>query len=309
MNSSTSSSNREWRVVLFLVVCLLTAEGLIRLIEPKLSRDLAQIRNLPNVAQAMREHRGDKVLVVGNSLTRQAMDADVLADGLKSSGRESPGVFFFVADGTSIANWDYGLARYFLHPGALPDEVFIGAGPLHLRDTTGDASRLSAYYVDSADLKRAWTQDVVSWEEKGEFVLSRLSVVHASRRRIKPHVFGRLVPHYFEIEQWINTQNTAAQMRTGKVAVANETHHHLAHLLQACRESNIKVTLFSIPLPQPYETSPAALEVIKAGGAGWLPLSDIKGLAPENFPDGYHLNADGARVFTREFVKALSPVP
>lgn len=296
-------------MVLFLVLTLLSVEGVIRLIEPRLSRDLAQIRNLPKVADALRQHQGTKVLVMGNSLTRQSVDAPLLTEGLRATGRTNPGVFFFVSDGTSIPNWDYGLARYFLNSGAIPDELFIGTGPLHLRDSYGDASRLAAYYVDTADLKRAWTEDLPSWDDKCEFVMSRLSVLHASRYRIKPHVFGRLVPHYFDVEQWINSQRDAAQQRMGKAPAPQEKLRHLTHLLASCRQAGVKVTLFSIPLPQRYQTSSTSLDTIRQGGARWLSLSDIPGLVPANFPDGYHLNPDGAKVFTREFVKALPPAP
>ena len=295
--------------MLFLAVSFLTVEGIIRLIEPKLSRDLAQIRNTPQVAEELRNHQGTKVLVLGNSLTRQSMDAALLTEGLKSSGRSNPGVFFLVPDGTNMPNWDYGLDRYFLHPGAIPDEVIVGTGPLHLRDSFGDASRLAAYYVDNADLKRAWSEDLPSWEEKCEFVMSRLSVFHASRHRIKPHVFGRLIPHYFDIEQWINTQRDTAQQRLGKGPVAHETFRHLTHLLEACRQAGVKVRLVSIPLPEPYQTSQASLDVIEAGGATWLPLSDIPGLTPGNFPDGYHLDPEGAKVFTSHLVEALRTAP
>ncbi len=296
-------------MVFFLAVSLLTAEGIIRLIEPKLSRDLAQIRNLPNVAAALRQHQGKTILVMGNSLTRQAVDTAMLTEGLKAKGVSNPGLFLFTPDGTNIANWDYGLGRYFLHQNALPDEVMMGTGPLHLRDSFGDASRLAAYYVDGVDLKRAWQEDLPEWEEKCEFLLSRLSVVHASRHRIKPHVFGRLIPHYFDIEQWINTQRDAARQRTGKAPVGHESHRHLATLLEACRQKGVKVRLFSIPLPEPYQTSAATLKAIQSGGAQWLSLSDIPGLSPAHFPDGYHLNADGAKIFTQRLVEALKASP
>ena len=305
MNSSTSSSNHEWRVVLFVAVSLLAVEGVIRMIEPYLSRDLAHIRQFPVLAEEMRAHEGKKILVMGNSLTRAAVDEGMLTEGLRAGGHENPRVFQCVADATNMANWDYGLGRYFLHVGALPDELLIGTGPLHLADNRGDASRLAAYYVDAKDVKRAWTEDLGTWEEKCEFVLSRISVLHASRYRIKPHVFGKLIPHYFDMEQWINTQREAEQMRMGKLVVAGATYRHLSHLLQVCREAGVRVRVIGIPVPRAYEMSPEAISTIKEGGGEWLSLSDLAGISERNFPDGYHLDEDGAKVFTRELLEAM----
>lgn len=291
------------------MVSLLSVEGVIRLVEPHLSRDLAQLRNLPKVAEQLRQHQGAKVLVMGNSLTRQAIDTPMLTAGLKASGRPNPGVFFFVPDGTNMRNWDYGLARYFLYPGALPDELFIGTGLLHLHDTFGDASRLAGYYVDNADLARVWREDLLSWEEKCEFAMSRLSRVHASRRRIKPHVFGRLIPHYFDVEQWINTQRLGGDGDVGSTSLQKPSLRHLAHLLEACRQRGIRVTFFSIPLPEHYEIAPATIAAVKAGGGIWLPLADMPGLSAADFPDGYHLNTRGAGQFTARLVESLPTWP
>ncbi len=309
MNSSTSSSSQEWRVVLFVAACLLALEGGIRLIESRLSRDLAQIRHLPELAEEMRQYPGKKILVMGNSLTRAAVDEDMLVKGLTVPGSVDLQVFQFVADATNMANWDYGLGRYFLHVGAVPDELLIGTGPLHLRDSKDDASRLAAYYVDHQDLQRAWKEDLTSWDERCEFILSRISVLHASRYRIKPHVFGQLIPHYFDVEQWINTQRDVEQQRLGKVPVLSETHRHLAHLLQACRRAGVKVRVFGIPLPNSYEMSSAAISTITEGGGIWIPLSNVEGITSESFSDGYHLDSDGATVFTRQLLKVLMKDP
>lgn len=306
MNSSTSSSNnQEWRVVLFVAASLLAVEAVIRVIEPYLSRDLAHIRQFPALAEELRSHDGQKILVVGNSLTRAAVDDTMLAEGLRAKGRQNPRVFQMVADATNMANWDFGVERYFLHVGALPDELLIGTGPLHLADSSGDASRLAAYYVDDQDVKRAWTGDLRTWEEKCEFVLSRISMLHASRYRIKPHVFGKLIPHYFEMEQWINTQRENEQMRQGKLVLEDSTYRHLAHLLRACREAGVKVRVFGIPVPRAYEMSRTAISTIIEGGAEWLPLYELDGISEENFPDGYHLDMEGAKIFTRRLLNAL----
>jgi len=292
-------------VVFFLAIFLLLVELGIRQIEPRLSRDLAHIRHLPEVAASLRNHQGTKVLVMGNSLTRKAIEPTMLATGLESHGRASPKLFFFTPDGTSIINWDYGLRRYFLHADAKPDEIYIGTGPLHLHDHRDEASRLAAYYVDRTDLPRVWHEDLPGWEQRCEFILSRLSVLHASRARIKPHVFGTLIPHYFDVEQAINNQRAVAMQRTGQLKDSTPTYDHLATLLATCREAGIRVTLFSIPLPGSYQDPMEAVKLIRSNQARWLSLAPTPGFTASHFPDGYHLNDEGARLFTTALLNAL----
>jgi hypothetical protein len=282
---------------------LLAAELIIRPLEPHLSRDLAQIRAMPKVADQLRAHSGRKVLVVGNSLSRCAIDIALLTSGLKAAGRSDPAVFVFTPDGTSIVNWDYGVRRYFLNAGAKPDEIILGVGRSHLHDSGDDASRLAAYYVDGRDVSRAWAQDLPTWEQRCEFMLSRASVLHASRYRIKPHVFGTLVPDYFDVTQWMNSQSLAHQGKP--MAAPKLTYHHLEALLAACKDAGIQVTVVSMPLPEPYVLPDDEIAAIKTSGARWLPLQDIGGLQHSNFPDGYHLNEAGACVLTQALVDAL----
>ncbi len=294
-------------MVLLLLAAVLGAELFMRLVETRLSRDLANIRNLPAVAEAMSRHQGETILIAGNSLTRRAVDEKLLAEGLAASGWRNPGVFFFTPDATNMINWDYGLRLYFFNHGHRPGQIILGAGPLHVWDSQGDASRLAAYYVDASDMRRAWQEDLHGWEQRCEFLLSRISVLHASRARIKPHVFGALIPHYFDIEQWVNTQRDVARQRLGKLDASQRTHRHLTALLDECRRQQTRLTIMAVPLPEPYQMQTSIVTAIQSGGGRWLDLSSNEGLAPANFPDGYHLDDAGAKVFTRRLVEALVP--
>ncbi len=289
-----------------LVLGLLAAEMAMRVLQPRLSRDVSELLRMPQTAEALRAHTGHKVLLLGNSLTRRSIDVELLTEGLRAQGRVEPKVFLLVPDGTSMTNWDYGLRRYFLHTGAVPDELFLGIGRLHLGDVGGDASRLARFYVDDKDLARAWREDLPSWEEKCEFLLSRASVLHSSRKRVKPHVFERLIPHYWYVERWINNQLAPAQARSGGGAVAGQTYRHLTSVLDSCKDAKVQSHVIAIPLPEPYEVADEAVRLIKDKGAQWLPLSVTPGLTPANFPDGYHLDPEGARIFTRRLLEALA---
>ena len=292
----------EGRVVLFLALCILLAEGGMRLIEKRLSKDIEHIRSMPGVARQMREHKGENILFVGNSLTRCSIAPDIIREKRVADGAHDPAVFFFNPDATNIVNWDYGVRRWFLNAGAVPDEVFIGTGPPHLADNIGgDATRLGAFYVSADQIPRAMRDDMQSWEQKCEFMLARFSILFASRLRVKPHVLGTLIPDYFDMEQWVNNQRNPGAR---EVVAPSATFHHLDALLQVLRQSGITAHVFTIPQPKPYDLPPEALRVISAQGARLHHLANIPGISSAHFKDGYHLDAAGAAIFSRALAES-----
>lgn len=318
MSSSTSSSEPGWlsrvvgsirrgegRVVLCIVFCILLAEGAMRMFELRLSKDLAHIRSMPGVARQMREHEGEKLLFVGNSLTRCAIDAQIIRDALARKGARNPAVFFFTPDATSALNWDYGIQRYFLETEALPDQIFIGTGPHHLADRTiDDATRLGAFYVSASQITRAMREDVRGWEQKCEFFLARASILFTSRLKVKPRVFGPLIPHYFDMEQWVNQQRNPGAR---DAAPATATYRHLAVMMEDLRQAGVAAHVFTVPQPKPYDIGPEARRVIEAHGARLHDLAGIPGISAAHFADGYHLDLAGAGIFSQALAGSLQP--
>lgn len=287
----------EGKVVLFLAVSLLVAEGVMRLGEKRLSKDIEHIRSIPRMAEEMRAHNGKKILFIGNSLTRCAIDPDIIRDAVVKNGARNPRLFFFYPDATSAANWDYGFRRYFLNAGCLPDEVFIGTGPRHLADRYGgDAARLGAFYVPRDQVVRALTHDTPAYEQKGEFLLARLSILYASRSKVKPRILGPLIPDYFDMEQWVNTQRDSSAR---DAALASDTFEHLDALLALLKKKRIPAHVFTIPQPKPYALEPSALRVMSGRGTRLHELANVPGITPVRFKDGYHLDAEGAAIFSR----------
>jgi len=292
----------EGRVVLFLLLCVLLAEGGMRIIERRLSKDVDHIRSLPDVARQMREHTGEKILFIGNSLTRCSIVPEIICEHRRKSGVTDPAVFLFYPDATNAVNWDYGIRRWFLNAGAVPDQVFIGTGPLHLADRApGDATRLGAFYVSSDQIQRIMREDLHDWEQRCEFVLARLSILFASRQKVKPRVFGPLIPAYFDMEQWANLQRNP---NARDAAPATDTFRHLDALLQRLRQSNISAHVFTIPQPKPYDLAPEAKRTIEKNGAHLHHLANIPGISKAHFKDGYHLDAEGAAIFSRALAES-----
>lgn len=268
-----------------------------RLIEKRLSKDIEHIRSIPQMAERMRAHAGKKILFIGNSLTRCAIDPGIIRDQMARDGARDPGLFFFYPDATSAANWDYGVRRYFINAGCKPDEVFIGTGPRHLADRPGgDATRLGAFYVPGDQVMRALREDCPDYEQKTEFVFARFSILYASRAKVKPRIFGPLIPDYFDMEQWINRQRDPGAR---DASPATDTFHHLEALLAMLQNENIPAHVFTIPQPEHYDLAPEALRIISDHAARLHHAANIPGITAARFSDGYHLDAGGAALFSR----------
>jgi hypothetical protein len=285
--------------LLALTAFLLCLEAGMRVVQPRLSANVAHLLDQPANAR--------KILLMGNSLTRNAVNPDALAASYPPGSNAR--VFTLLGDATSAIHWDCGFRRFFLHASCTPDELIIGTGPAHLWDRPGDASRLGAYFVANEDILQIMANDLTRWDEKCEFFLARFSMLQAARGRMKQHVFGHLIPHYFDVEQWINTRRDGATLRSGKATAEKPSFRHLQQLVQECRRAGVKAAFFSVPLPAPYEVPADAIRLITEAGGRWLPLADSPGITAKNFPDGYHLDSAGAAILTQHLTRALQTSP
>lgn len=299
----------EWKVIACMIAVLALAEMAMRNIETRLSKDIEHIRSLPASAQAMREHHGYNVLLLGNSLTRCGIDTSVLREELARLGKPDPRVFACHPDATNVTHWDFALHRYFLDQNARPDLVIIGTASHHLADSTPDPLRLGAFYVgDGPELSRAWRQDLPTFADRCEFLLSRYSVLYASRGRVKPLLFWKTVPHYFEMEQEINA---VRQGKAGRAVSSAQTYHHLRHLAESLKTARIPTVIAAIPIPEHYAMPSGALEALSPAGAGvrMLDLQSMFRPPARRFTDGYHLDDEGARQLTHLLAKQIAASP
>jgi len=290
----------EWKVLVSLVAILLVMEGGVRAFETRLSKDLAHLRELPAAAQRLKESKAYKILIVGNSLARYGIDRKLLARELENKGYGKVLVEAFYPDATGIAEWSFGLRRYFLNLGAIPDRIILVTGKTHLLDTPVVPERLGAFYVDRSDVKEAILLDLGSVESTTRFFLAQVSGLFANRARIRPFVFYNYLPAYTQTIQEINDWRkmmAAASERKTKQQTTN-----LSRLLQVAQSNGIAVSVVVIPMFETYDLPQVVIHEIGVQGAPIWDLSKIEGIGGDNFFDGYHLDAEGARRLTSEMI-------
>lgn len=293
----------EAKVVLALVLLLGGMELGARLFEEKLSKDVKHIRSLPGVSAKLKAAPAGayKVLILGNSLSRDGLDQALLKVGIaKIVGREVELAAMY-PDGSSISQWYYGYRRYFMENEVHPDLVILGTGRTHLLDGPLETDRLAAFYTSAGDLP-ALLKKSGDLEDISKALVARSSALFAHRGRVQPLVFYNSIPGYTE-----TTQNLTVQRPTegeGTVTTQRQESCELfAKLLKTFQSQGSQVVVTAIPLPKPYALPGCVKQAAAGGEIKLIEEGSQLQLDAKLFPDGYHLNKEGAALFTQQLLE------
>ncbi len=298
----------EIKVLGAVAMALLATELVFRPLETFLSLDVAHIRSIPEVADAVSKPRGEgvkRVLFMGNSLTRSGVD-----DGkfVESMGGKGIGVstFFIYPDGSSITPWTYLYRDQFVRRGISPDVLVVGFGRSHLRDGPTDPSVL-ALYAGGGDVGRVLTEEVANIDAGIAFLFAKGSVAFAHRNRVQPRVFSEVLPYYQEAFTEINALRMAEARRSMPKGSeeAGETYSRLEEFLALAAGQEMAVVFVALPTAEPYPLSGKVEALIRTRGAKLLDFRGLPGIGADDFPDGYHLGERGAALLTEALVEGL----
>lgn len=287
--------NMELRAVIALLIALLGLEAAARVFEARLSKDVAHLRSLPMEAARLRDAPAArlKVLILGNSLAREGLDREQLRLGLEAKLGRPVVLAAMHPDGSRIEEWHYGYRRYFDQVGARPDLVLLCTGRAHLLDGLRDLDAVAAFHVSWRDLPDFVREQNLGVEAICQVAAARVSCLFAHRRRVQPLLFYHWMPRY---EPTVNLIQSVGQGAARRSAAPAETARAFLGMLQTCRAAGTRVALLPVPLPEAYELPAAVAEAAQAGGA--TVVGPPPRLPAERFPDGYHLDAEGARMWT-----------
>ena len=299
MNSSTSSFKTELKVVASVLAVLLCIELVMRQVQDKLSIDIAHIRSGEQVSERLAAG-SPSLLLLGNSLTREGVaPADLVAGAGGDLDVEA-----YYPDGSSVNEWAYAYRRYFSEPGNHPDYLIIGAGRSHLFDAQLAPDRFGAFFCSENDLPRYFGRHVEDLDDVAGFLIARYSAAYTHRKRIQPRIFSAIIPHYQEVLPELR----AKPREVGEQDEGDLEHVNLAELLAVAKGAGTRVAVVAIPMPERYPLPDATVRTIGDGGAVLVDARDLAGIGQDDFPDNYHLGAEGARKLTAHLVEQLQPI-
>lgn len=285
----------ELRVLAVLLAALLGLEVTTRVFEGRLSKDVNHLRSLPAQAARLRSAPADhyKVLILGNSLAREGLDQEELKRGLEAAVGRPVMLAAMHPDGSRVEEWRYGFRRYFDAAGSQPDLLLLCTGRAHLLDGLRDLDTVAAFHVSWRDLPDLVREQQLGVDALCQAAAARVSRLFAHRRRVQPLLFYHGMPRY---EPTVNLIQASSQ-KAARAGGANESVRTLTALLQTCRAAGTRVAVLTVPLPAPYDLPDTVKAVLQVEG---VPCFDSPPSLPsERFPDGYHLDREGAAIWTR----------
>jgi hypothetical protein len=309
MSTSTNSAGLPLRgdllLAVALVASLLMADVAVRLVDDRLSGNLAHVAQIPAIFEAVGSS-GDprSTLLLGNSLTGNGVDAEELARaaGLAHVGKVAP-------DGTSYWDWQCLLHHELLdHPQRKVSTLVVGtAWHLMSDETQADASRLGALYCRLSDLASPADIGIVGPGQIGEFIAARALRLYALRDTLRNRVLAMAIPDYKRFANEQNAEHTAAGAANTPSGAARPVEYtRLTTLASRLEAHGTRLIVLMMPAKHPYDIDPALRSLDAQGHIRLLDYRNLPGIEATSFIDDMHLGAQGRSVLTAQLARDLA---
>lgn len=303
--SSTSSSDRAVLrdvivTLVWIAVVVLVAELAFRAVVPQLSANSRSIAASAGRAAEMAAYDGPTVLILGNSISGEGIDPDLLNEALHDAGSPAR-IWHQPADTTAMRDWTFELQNLFVARGATPDVLVLPVGferPLvRVNARTED---LYQSFLGPGDLRVLFELDGVDGlEDRTGARLSRMSALYGFRGRVQKRILVALVPGYEDM--WGAIRRSAEQEAE---LVTNDAWVQRMH--DMTQELGIDVIVVAMPSVALEGRLPAGDREL-ADRFGWTvlePAADVTFDETER-PDGFHLTEPARERFTTLLAPSL----
>ena len=242
------------------------------------------------------------VLLVGNSL----LDEGVLLDNLRADLAPDYAVSRLVIEQTHYLDWYFGLRRL-LEEGARPSIAVLTLDPSQLASGFTLGESFARRQMSIRDFRRVVREADLDRTTASTYFFAHFSNWLGDKGYIRQCVMILIVPHFRELAGRIADHGAHINDRAELLAKAQQRLPELAELGQTYGVRI--VVLFPPALRENY-----SLDIQQLGASLNVPI--LVPSRPGEFPrtlyrDGFHLNSEGAQIFTarlRDEIRTL-PVP
>jgi len=301
MSLSTSNSKNFRNAIVTVCVLLVAFEIVLRTVIGYISLDILHLNRIPAIAAKLKKHNRS-ILFMGNSLTRAGIRADMVEEMLRASGFSHVRSEAVYPDDTTLRDWYYLYKYHFVRNDASPAVLVVSFARDQLSDkATIHPQLIAGYFGGISVMGELFRKDVSALDDRVNYLLSCASVLLANRDRIKDRIMTKIIPGYKQAARHVNNQMRAKDNRK-KFEPSYGTLGALA------RECSYRGTLFivaAMPIENEYRLDPGVADtVIKYGGI-FIDMRDKVRFESASFTDKLHLSPEGARAYTREFMKEI----
>ena len=274
-----------------------------RSLYPRISRLMNRVEAERSAAlQLGREQEKYSVLLVGNSLFEVGIDLPMIRTEMSAYD-----VRRFVISNTWYLDWYYGLRQLF-RKGARPKAVVLGlsANQLLAQRIQGDFTAHTLF--DTLDLIDIGHDLHKNNTEISSLYFANLSAFYGDRQEVRKWLFSTyIMPDLPQLGQVLRAP--APNRLVSAQQITDNAEPRIRALNELCRRNGALFILVLPPLPTTTNAEIAAVE--EAGRRAGVPVISPIGpneLGPQYFPDGMHLNEEGALKFTGSLSSDLNRV-
>lgn len=298
MSSSISSFKNELKVLLVVAAVIGAIEGWQRIQFSNRQSEAALVRGFPALADQLASAGGSSMILLGNSLTQTGYDMPLLHDQLKAAGNGDLHVEQVALTGSSPIEWYHNFARNFVRRGKTPDWVVINMSPSGISDTLPAGYRIGwlARETDWGDVPEVLSEDLRDVEAGGQYLQARVSMLYADRWDIRVGLLAAVVPNLWEGMNWVNS-GQIVPAPSGK-APPPKTYSLMIRLLDLAKASGAHTLVIAMPAREGYTIDPGLIDILKKYDVPILDCRKVPNLTAAGFKDGWHLNPEGAKIFT-----------
>jgi hypothetical protein len=283
-----------------LAISLLIMDQIVRLSAPRLSGNLAHVQQIPAIIATANRTPANSVLLLGNSLTNNGMDAQLISSGLGART-----VLKVTPDATGLRDWQCILRHQILekNEGGIGLVVIGTAWHLLSDQSSVDPSRLGAWFCDLEDLRNPASVGLTSPGEIGEFLAARYFRLYALRDTLRNRLLPQVIPGY---KEFASAQNASGHGATS--TDARYTYDTLKNLARDLGMQGIALVVVSMPVQEYYEIDPDLAAAATSGLVSILDYRSLDGIEVGSFIDSMHLGAAGRGVVSARLAGDLGEV-
>lgn len=272
----------------------------VRVFEKRLAVDA----KTPALSKRLAEAEGQRVLVLGNSLVRDNVNADILEAELKAQGVRPIHIERIYLMNTIINDWYYAFKHHFVDTGQLPDVLVVCFSNNHLQDSSIQRSLVARYHSSARDIPQIFSEDVRDFDGRVEFMLSAGLASFTHRTSVERRVLDATIPHYREGAMRINRALTIAANKRRRDF--QPTYRRLEQLIHLAVSHGVRVILVAVPVESPYPIDSQIMNTVETAGVTFIDSRTVEGLSKESYVDGMHMNSDGCALYSRFLARRLA---
>lgn len=307
----------SWREVVqtvaIVLALLLAGEALFRAVVPRLSKNSRTLALAPErAARIAAANDATSILILGNSVSGDGIDADALAVGLRDAGHAVL-VEHQPADSSAAVDWFYQLQNQYAAADAMPDVLLLPIGnPLPLTRVNPKTEDLLFSFLRVADLPEYLrASETRAFDAQLGVVAGKGVALYAFRGRFQKRALGTLVPGWVALRQaMMEPRSVSADASDAEPPAAPAQTSVWAERIDGLADaSGTRVVVVAMPTePLDGRVPVDASRVVSS--LGWDALEPARGVAftEEDRPDGLHLTPEAASRFTGLLIEAMVPV-